>query len=641
MLTSVTNSIRRVPTSTLAVIAFFAVALLISTFFVGDIGVYNDDHFCNQRDPVTHEAHHFVMNRPWHLWRPLTRVVLTPLVTALWPWPWALHTISAMLHGVVVWLLYALLRRFGIRAAIAAPVALAFMLYPVHFEAVLWIDIICTLISVVLVLGIWNTYLWWIAASHGYSGNLRFAILVGLGIAAWCAAALNEQPPGALAALPLAVLVAGLARAPTLRGRLSRSAMPIAVIGIGLLLYLQGYFKHAGRASQAEREAAVVESLPQNLASLASKIPRELYLKNVAMGALTQGVEVVASHPFRATLLFGLLGFCVFQWMTRRQRVLISQDPAPSMFALFWLVPLGLVWFVASWLPVAAAHSTTSPRLHYVPSMGLSLIAAASLSIAAMGLARVRTKLQTAVAAMCRCVLLAATTAALLIWIGIQINYQRRFEADKQEIEPLARLLGPTVPAGTFFIPVRIRSAVSKTSSPRYDAYFAHCWTWEFAAGWNLQYALRRNDVYTVVSYPGVGPDGLFMDEVDPTGSVLMKVHPAQPVPAEIRGILPRFSGLRTFRRVALDRCVFFDIPRRGEVEIYTKIRVYPKDSDPLTIDSRPLMGAATLSQLPEKILELRPMSSERRDAELAKIHSKKLPISGSSSGTSSAPPPR
>ena len=300
MLTSVTNSIRRVPTSTLAAIAFFAVALFISTFFVGDIGVYNDDHFCNQRDPVTHEPHDFVMNRPWHLWRPLTRVVLIPLVTALWPWPWALHAISAVLHGVVVWLLYALLRRFGIRATLAAPVALAFMLYPVHFEAVLWIDIICTLMSVVVVLGIWNTYLWWIAASHERSGNLRFVLLVLLGAAAWCAAAMNEQPPGALAALPLAVLVSGLAVAPTLRGRLSRSAMPIAAVGIGLLIYLQGYFKHTGRASQADVETAVVESLPQNLADLASKIPRELYLKNVAMGALTQGAGVVAAHPFRA-----------------------------------------------------------------------------------------------------------------------------------------------------------------------------------------------------------------------------------------------------------------------------------------------------------------------------------------------------
>ena len=641
MLTSVTNSIRRVPTSTLAAIAFFAVALFISTFFVGDIGVYNDDHFCNQRDPVTHEPHDFVMNRPWHLWRPLTRVVLIPLVTALWPWPWALHAISAVLHGVVVWLLYALLRRFGIRATLAAPVALAFMLYPVHFEAVLWIDIICTLMSVVVVLGIWNTYLWWIAASHERSGNLRFVLLVLLGAAAWCAAAMNEQPPGALAALPLAVLVSGLAVAPTLRGRLSRSAMPIAAVGIGLLIYLQGYFKHTGRASQADVETAVVESLPQNLADLASKIPRELYLKNVAMGALTQGAGVVAAHPFRAALLFGLLGFCVFQWMTRRPRSRAMDAASPPMFALLWLIPLGLAWFVASWLPVAAAHSTTSPRLHYVPLMGLALIAAAVLSMAAIGLGRVWSSFQTTVAAMCRCVLFAATTAALLMWIGIQINYQRRFEADQQEIEPLTRLLGPTVPAGTFFIPVRVRSAVSKTSSPRYDAYFAHCWTWEFAAGWNLQYALRRNDVYTVCSYMGVGPDGLFMDEVDPIGSVMMKVHIAHPVPADLRGILPRIAGLRTFRRVALDRCVFFDIPRLGETEIYTKIRVYPTDSDPITIDSRPLIGTAAVAALPEKILELRPMSSERREAELAKMNSRKIPLSGSSPGASSARPPR
>ena len=188
---------------------------------------------------------------------------------------------------------------------------------------------------------------------------------------------------------------------------------------------------------------------------------------------------------------------------------------------------------------------------------------------------------------------------------------------------------------------MRVRSAVSKTSSPRYDAYFAHCWTWEFAAGWNLQYALRRNDVYTVCSYMGVGPDGLFMDEVDPIGSVMMKVHIAHPVPADLRGILPRIAGLRTFRRVALDRCVFFDIPRLGETEIYTKIRVYPTDSDPITIDSRPLIGTAAVAALPEKILELRPMSSERREAELAKMNSRKIPLSGSSPGASSARPPR
>src|SRR6185369_6970022 len=112
--------------------------LAACTLFLGDIGVYNDDYFCNQRDPATGEAHDLIMNRPWHLWRPLTRRVLSPLVTLLWPHPWMLHAIDALLHGAITALVYGLLRRFRVRPGIAAPCALAFMVYPGHFEAVLW-----------------------------------------------------------------------------------------------------------------------------------------------------------------------------------------------------------------------------------------------------------------------------------------------------------------------------------------------------------------------------------------------------------------------------------------------------------------------------------------------------------------------
>ena len=638
---SIHRTISGVKPATLAAIAFFVLALFISTFFVGDIGVYNDDHFCNQRDPVTHEAHDFIMNRPWHLWRPLTRVVLIPLVTLLWPHPWMLHAISAMLHGAVVWLFFLLLKRMGIRGTIGAPVALAFMLYPVHFEAVLWIDIICTLFSVVIVLGIWNGYFWWLAQSHERGGNLRFALLLVFGGAAWCAAAFNEQPPGVLAALPLAPVICGLAAAPTLRRRLVRSAMPVLAVGIGLLVYLRGYFRHIPGATRAEHETAAVDGLPQNLADLASKIPREMYLRNVAFGALKQGASVLAEHPFRGALLFGLLGACLYFWVTRRRTLRQKVDPTSTIRSLLWLIPLGMAWFVAAWLPVAAAHSTTSPRLHYVPAMGLALVAASLLALVARAVDRTRPAVQIALVALARTVVLGATIAALLIWIGLQINYQRRYEADQAEVEPLARLFGPTVPAGTFFIPVRVRSVVSRSGSPRYDAYYAHCWTWDFAAGWNLQYALRRNNVYTVVTYTGVGPEGLFLDEDDPTGSVMMKVRPAHPVPEDFRSIMPRVQGLKTFRRIALDRCVFFEITRLGETEIFTKVRLYPLDSGPITIISRPLIGTPAAETLPEKILEIRPMPPERREQERAKIKPPRFPVSGSSPGTSSAPLPR
>ncbi len=552
-----------------------------------------------------------------------------------------LHAISTILHGAVVWLMYSLLKRFGIRPSIAAPVALAFMLYPVHFEAVLWIDIICTLISVVLVLSIWNVYLWWLSASHERPGRFRFAILVLLGVAAWCAAAFNEQPPGALAALPFAALICGLASAPTLRRRLVRSAMPVLAVGIGLLVYLRGYFRHIPGATRADHESAAVEALPHNLSDLATKIPRELALKNIAFGALKQGAAVVAEHPFRSAMLFGLLVGCLYLWFTRRRPTARTSGLSPSIGSHAWLMPLGLFWFIAAWLPVAAAHSTTSSRLYYVPSLGLALIAASLLSLIARPLDRLQTAARIAITSTARVAMFGGTIAALLIWIGFQINYQRRYEADQAEIEPLARLFGPTVPSGTFFIPVRVRSTVSKTSSPRYDGYFAHCWTWEFAAGWNLQYEFRRNDVYTVVSYLGVGPDGLFVDDRDPTRSVMMKVRPANPVPGDFRSMMPRVEGLRTFRRVALDRCVFFEIPRLGETQIYTKIRLHLPDGEPITIDSHPLVGTPAAAILPEKILEIRPMPPERREAELATIKPPRFPISGSSPGTSSAPPPR
>ncbi len=617
----------------LLTLAAFALALFACTLFLGDIGVYNDDYFCNQRDPVTGNIHDLVMTRPWHVWRPLTRVVLTPLITTLWPHPWIVHAIDALLHGAIVALVYTLLRRFGTRAALAAPVALAFMVYPVHFEAVLWMAITCTLLSIILMLSIWHLYLTWLARADKWPVFTRFLSLIALGVLAYCSAAFNEQPVGALAALPLAPLVVGFSQAPTRRRRIIRSALPVLAVTIALGIYLRGFFHHIPEIVRSQSEIHSVGALPQHLRELVTKIPEELVLYQFASGAFREGWHAVAANPTTAVLTLGLLLLLGIAWTLSVATTPASAD-APADRRNLFLIALGACWVVSSWLPVAASHSFTSPRLHYVPNIGLATIAAALLSLVATRLDRVRPSLRRAFIILSRAVLCSSIAAAILIWIGIQANYQRRALADTAEMDSISRAFGTSIPPDTCLIPVHIRGLTAQSGSPRFDQFFQHAWFWELASGWRTQWALHRNDLYSVLTGTGVGDAGLWLDDNDPARRGLFHARLSLPVPPDFAAALPKSHDHPACRRIPWDRVLLFDVVAPGHIEFYTKLRLHIPNVPAIEIIPTAISIAPLGATLPEKTLDILPAPPA--------VHAHKLPlISDSSPDTSSAPRPQ
>ncbi len=609
--------------------AAFLAVLVVATFFVGDTGVYNDDYFLNQRDPVTGEIGPLIMNRPWHLWRPMTRHVLPPIITTLWNHPWALHAISALLHAAVVALAYGLMRRFRVRAAIAGPCAMAFMVYPVHFEAVLWSSIICTLMSVVLVLGIWHAYAWWLTEKKPLSGALRLLLLLALGLLAWCAAAFNEQPPGALAALPLAVMVLGLADGPTLAQRLRRSAMPVVAVAVGLGVYLVGFFRHQLARPHPDVTKHPRLSLPERIEDLCHKIPDDMALREFGKGAFTEGLRAIESHPVTAVVAVIVLATLSLMW-TLLPRSDDSPSDRPSRQALMWLTVLGLAWMVAAWIPVVAAHSITSSRLYYVPAMGCAIALAGAASLWAQTRAARPPKPSLAVHVLSRLAFSALIGVALVMWIGVQANLKHRCDLDRTEIRPIVEALGPTIEPDTFLVPVRIDSRAVSTGSERFDDYFQPCWYWEFAAGWRAQMALKSQRVYTFQTGPGVG-ESLWVSPTDPLHFGIIRAKATRPKPDNITSLLIQYKT--EGRQISWDHAVFFETPEAGVTRLFTRLRLHIPGAAPVEIIPRQIAIARPATPLPEHVLDVYPITTARtREA---------VPTTNTNPGTGSAQPPR
>ncbi|MBY0313870.1 MAG: hypothetical protein K2W85_17540 [Phycisphaerales bacterium] len=597
------------------VVLSFAVVLAMATFYVGDTGVYNDDYFLNQRDPATGQIESLVMNRPWHLWRPVTRVVLPALVSTLWDTPWALHLISALLHAAVVGLGYGLMRRVDVSAGISAAGALVFMVYPVHFEAVLWIAIICTLMSVVLVLLIWHGYAWWLARGHLAGAWTRAGLLAAMAVAAWTSAAMNEQPPGVLAAMPLLVMMLGWAQGKSWSVRVWRTLVPVLAVGCALAFYLLGFFRHKTSLTPTE----VPESATQNLLQLVEKVPSELALVGFARGALVEGAAAAIARPALVATGFGFLGIVGLVWMLRAFNRDSSDGPGASRSNAAWLMALGLCWTLLAWLPVAAAHAVTSPRLHYVPTMGLMLVVCGAAMLVASGVGRMAASLRGVVFAVARLATCAVVAMSVIMWVGVCEHLQRRYRADEGERRSLAAAIGGGIEGGTMLVPVRVDSVTAATGSPRFDGYFRHSWFWQFSAGWSVRLALRRADVHTYQTVYGVaagGPAGemLWLSDEDPLRWVLIRSTMAPPRPGGHWQDIPRSKRTHA-RLLPLDRCVFFEVVRPGQVEVFTVVRLHGTFGEPIDLFLRQtaLMQKGRVPPIAGRRLELFMMPEDVR----------------------------
>lgn len=561
---------RRAPTVGLCV---FAAALLgaATFYFLGDIGHFNDDYFYLQRDPITHEVRSLVLDRPVHVWRPLFRAIMPALQTLLWDHAWIKHALSALLHAGVVLGLFAFLRRAGVSWRIASASALGFAVYPAHQEAVFWLCCIPTLMACNLLLLAANLHLWWIRREGEAEGIARLYPLV-LGGISFAIAALNEQPAGPLAVLPLLALVAVRPANLTFLAACRRAVVPAVFAAAALVVYLKGHFAFMARAGVvAPPSEGRIAAILRRIGRVWQSAPDEFLLKEYAAGALRHGIDVVSHHPFLGVAFGGglVVGLAclVRPWMlgprddSASPRDAASWAPGPAL-ALF-----GVCWMVAAWLPIVAVHASTTSRLHYPSDIGAAMTIAGVLHTV-LHLIRSRGAVSAATIAMLRGVGGSAALVGLLLctimMIGQQDVYRRRSERDLSEARQLLGVV-PDAPAGTIFLPVRVDSAVVHTGSSRFDHPVGPAWCWEYAAGWNLQQVFRRTDVHCGL----VGPRRWMRLHSWPgaeRSKFLMLSRIADPQPVNPPEKNPGGSG----RLLPFDRVVPFAIDEAGTVTLYT-----------------------------------------------------------------------
>ena len=291
-----------------------------------------------------------------------------PLVTASYAldWAWgggsqvAFHVTNVLMHGVVGWLVYRLLRRWVGSPVAAACGALVFALHPTRVEAVAWIsgrtDVLCVAFMLVAV--------------EGLALRLRGSRWgVGLEIGGVALAFLTKEQA---VVLPLLVGVEAWIAAgrPALGKRsligIARAAAPYVVVVLAYLVARQlllpfRTFEVAGLPF-GKHVLVVAETLGRY--GLLVVWPSNLSMSQALVRTNDQGLVVSGGYAIAGVLVVaGLVGVAVWQ-RTRRPEISLA---------------LGL--FLATLMPVsnvvwAGFMTLISPRFLYLPLLGVAWLVA-------------------------------------------------------------------------------------------------------------------------------------------------------------------------------------------------------------------------------------------------------------------------
>ena len=188
--------------------AFPVMLWLVAFFFLrGDTGWWADDYYNNQRLPDG-SMPPLNLSWKWPLWslgvkreffiRPLMYQAAPAVTTLTWHHPWMAHLLQAVCHAGVVGLMWRLMRAMGVSRAAATLAGMVFLVYPGHYEAVMWAAALPTLLSVAMMLGVMFLMIGF--ARGRRRGWWRLLLMVPMTFAACC---LNEQPAAGVAVLPV------------------------------------------------------------------------------------------------------------------------------------------------------------------------------------------------------------------------------------------------------------------------------------------------------------------------------------------------------------------------------------------------------------------------------------------------------
>ncbi len=464
---------------------------LVSTLYLGGrIGKITDDWCFNQRSPVDGSLRNGF--DPWlnfhYFWRPLHIAMLSLVGTFAPDSDRGVHVFVAAMHGLACVGLWWFVRRFTRSQVAAAVAAVLFMVVPLHSEVVLWFSTTSTAIGLLLCFGAMALADRFSRVSCGEGGWLKLAALWVVAFAVPC---FYEQSAAPLAALPLVCVAAGAGM--SRRERVRRAVIATAVAGSACAVYIvlfrltaPGYMRGAGATvvpvtRLGARFVEVLHGLWNNLLGVRAH--------EFVLGSATLGWRTVAT-PAGAVIgsLVAAAGVLWAVWAGRGNR-----RTSPAHASGWWLAAIGVVVFVAGFLPVYAIQGQRiEPRTLYVPLAGAAMVLGALVDALAS-----RQSARMAVAG----VLVPVAMAAAVCMVGFQRLYQLRSREDRREVEALQRLI-PDPPPGAMFVPLRTSAAGASTGYRLFDrARHGALDVW-WSSTPLVQHGYRRDDIFAAASNP-------------------------------------------------------------------------------------------------------------------------------------------
>ena len=590
-------------------VAFVVLLAVAATlFYFGDLGRWNDDYFFLRQ--FERSAPSGDLNSPmpvlsWfldgrlHFWRPLYRYTYTPIVTAFYQSPRALHILAACCHMGVSFALWGLMRSLGAGRTPAAIAGLAFMVYPAHFEGALWISCTPTPFATGLMLAAIWMQARWVRHVDGFSRSaIRHPVLLATVPAAlaFAASCLNEQPAFLTAAMPLAILCerAGRSREacqpPPARWwtALTPTLMAGAAVVVYVLIANAMYPRSVGPNTGG---VVTLGELLHRARDFAQEVLARQGLENFAWGAWSEGCRALAERPIFAAAVAGLLITAGFGWVWHGRNEgwahwrsnVEGAAPQPKGQGPS-LILLGLGIFVAGWAPLTFIYYPASPRLAYAPSAGLAIALAGLLEIVLGSLCR-----RPAMHIIARVAALPMLIGGALMMIGIQHAYRARWHADKRQGEALRRLVPtPSALPRPVFVPVRVADHPVYTGARSFDDYFVSPLISEWAAGWWLQLHYRRTDLLCI------------QGRID--GGAIVGWIDARSVQSALRLVPP---AKRRDRRFELVRMIPFEVGEDGEVAVYTHVRLQSETTTAQPVLLPHMTQGFEQGRLPMRVLDM------------------------------------
>ena len=331
------------------------------------------------------------------------------------------HLFNLVLHGLVAWLVYLLAARLARNRAAAIPAAVAFVLLPIHSEAVVWVVGRAELLAA-------TGYAAALLALVAHRNSDR-AWLPALASVAFLGGLLSKENTLTLLAAPLLLAVLFPNPGQGASGQMgSGRAYRADLVGMAALLGGLAAYTALRLAAGAVPGAMAGDALDNPLAALA--LPTRLMAALSLLGRYL--ALLVWPHPLSVDYSFNALGIGP-GFIGDRYSLVAVAAIALSVWLVrrYWdrepLVPFGLLLALSSYSIVANVvpiGTAMGERLFYLPSLGLCL--AAGVVIADAEIRR-----PTATAAVC--------LALIVGWTAVDRHRSRQWRTPVQLFESAVR----------------------------------------------------------------------------------------------------------------------------------------------------------------------------------------------------------